>query len=146
MSETATPVDTASLTGKRVTLTFSLDGETVTKEGRVEMGTHQGLIFKEKGKSSTLLIEAGDVKSVEELASKEPNVAVKKLQPIPLGRVRQHLADRHGYPKDVANALTEQQAFDAHAELDHGPLAHVHVEPDAKTDAEAGDESSSTED
>src|SRR5690348_14642061 len=125
MTSTETLPALDSLTGKRVTLTYTPKGEAeaVTQEGRVELGSPIGLMFKEKGKSNVVLIEAEQVAAVEELAPKEPNVVTKTLQPIPLGRVRQHLADRHGYSKDQANALTEAQAAAEHDAIDHSVLA-----------------------
>lgn len=126
-----------SLNGKRVTITYVPKGEAdaVTQEGRVELGSPIGLMFKEKGKSNVVLIEANTIEAVEELAPKEPNVVTKTLQPIPLGRVRQHLADRHGWTKEQANGLTEAQAAEQHDALDHSVLAHKHEEPKAQVEA-----------
>lgn len=135
--DTVPPLDT--LTGKRISLTFrpKEGGEASTQEGRVEIGSPIGLMFKEKGKSAVQLIEAEQILDVEELAAKEPNVSVKKLLPVAAGRMRQHLADRHGYPLEEANGLNEAQAEEEHADIDHGVLAHRHEEPKAKEDAEA---------
>lgn len=141
MTEATTLPDLGELTGKRVNLTFTPKDETeaVTQEGRVEIGSAIGLMFKEKGKSNVQLIEASTIVAVEELAAKEPNVTVKTLQPVPLGRVRQHLADRHGYTKEQANALTESAAYSEHEALDHSVLAHKHEEPKAAVEANADD-------
>ena len=148
---TQTIVDPSTLegfTGKRVSLTFTRQGdegatEQVTQEGRVEMGAAIGLMFKEKGKSNVQLIEADSILDVQELAARDPKVTVKTLQPIAEGRVRQHLADRHGYTVEQANGLTEAQAKEAHDQIDHGSLAHKHEVPQAQ--AEAGSESAEPE-
>lgn len=140
MTEAQQTVDPATLdgfTGKRVTLTFNKDGEQVVQEGRVEMGAAIGLMFKEKGKSNVQLIEADSIVAVSELATREPKVTVKTLQPIAEGRVRQHLADRHGYTVEQANGLTEAQAKVEHDGIDHSTLAHKHEVP--KAQEEAGD-------
>jgi hypothetical protein len=131
------------LTGKRVNLTFVPKGETdaVTQEGRIEIGSAVGLMFKEKGKSNVQLVEADSIQAVEELAAKEPNVTVKTLQPIPLGRIRQHLADRHGYTREAVNGLTEAQAQAEHDAVDHSVLAHKHEEPKAAAEAGAAEAS-----
>jgi len=148
MTSTQTAPDLSTLTGKRVTLTYTPKGEDgpLTLEGRVEIGSEIGLMFKEKGKSNVTIVEADSIVSVEELAPKEPNVSTKTLQPIPLGRVRQHLADRHGWTKADANALTEAQAAEQHDALDHGVLAHKHEEPKAKVEADVDVDSDGDED
>jgi len=142
MTSTQTTPDLSTLTGKRVTLTYTPRGESdpVTLEGKVEIGSEIGLMFKEKGKSNVTIVEADLIVSVEELAPKEPNVTTKTLQPIPLGRVRQHLADRHGWTKESANGLTEAQAAEAHDAIDHSVLAHKHEEPKAAVEAGSGPE------
>jgi hypothetical protein len=141
VTEAAPVPDLATLSGKRISLTFhdKDSGESQTLEGRVEIGSEVGLMFKEKGKSNVLLIEASQIDAVGELAPKEPNVSVKTLQPIPLGRIRQHLADRHGYKRSDVNGLSEAQAEELHDSLDHSELAHKHEVPKAQT--EAGSES-----
>jgi hypothetical protein len=142
MTQATAEVDLGSLTGKRVNLTFrdKGEGEPQTLEGRVELANSLGVMFKEKGKSNVTLVEAVWIDNVEELQPKEPNVTVKVLQPIPLGRVRQHLADRHGYERARVNALTEAQAAAEHDAIDHENLAHRHEEPKAAQEAGASDE------
>lgn len=138
---TATPLDLTPYTGKRVTLTFldqEDEGKQVAQEGLVELATEQGVMFKKRGSSGVQLIEAKDVVDVAELPSKEPNVTVKKLQPIAAGRVRQHLVDRHGFAVAVANTLSEVEATVEHDKIDHSVLGHVHVTPQAEKDAAAG--------
>ena len=138
---TVPPLET--LTGKRINLTFRPKdkddnlGEPVTQEGRVEIGSPIGLMFKEKGKSGVQLVEVGQIEGVDELAAKEPNVTVKKLLPVAAGRMRQHLADRHGYELERVNGLSEAQAETEHDEIDHSVLAHRHEKPKAEEDAEA---------
>lgn len=141
MTETAIPLDLTSYTGKRVTLTFldsEDEGKQVAQEGLIELATEQGVMFKKRGSSGVQLIEAKDVQTVVELPSKEANVTVKKLQPIAAGRVRQHLVDRHGFTVEAANTLSEAEATVQHEQIDHKPLGHVHVTPQAETDAAAG--------
>lgn len=141
VTEAAPVPDLSTLTGKRISLTFhdKEGGDSQTLEGKVEIGSDVGLMFKEKGKSNVLLIEASQIDAIDELAPKEPNVSVKTLQPIPLGRIRQHLADRHGYTKDQANALTEAQAEVEHDAIDHSVLAHKHEVPKAQAEAGEGE-------
>lgn len=140
---TQATLDLGQYADQRVTITFRPEGteEAVTKEGRVDAASAAGLLFKEKGKSDLHIIEPSWIDSIDPAAAKEPKVLVKKLKPIPLGRVRQHLADRHGYRPTDLNSLNEHQAFELHEQIDHSELAHVHVQAQAQADAEAeGDE------
>lgn len=122
---------------KRVNITFKNDeGEVVTQEGKVESASEVGVLFKERGKSSMSIIEPDDIESIELAAVREPKISVKKLKPVELGKARAHLADRHGLNMAYINSVTEQQAFDYHAELDHKELdlGHIHEgdeEPEA---------------
>ncbi len=125
------------LTDKRVSLTFVREGETVTLEGRVEMGAAIGVMFKEKGKSNVQLIEAGNIIAASPLAVREPKVTVKTLQPVADGRVRQHLADRHGATLEQVNGMTEAAAKELHDGIDHSGLAHKHEVPQAAAEAGA---------
>ena len=153
MTSTEASIDPATLdayTGKRVSLVFTREvkgegdapatTEQVEQEGRVEVGAAIGLMFKEKGKSNVQFIETPQIVSVTELAVREPKVTVKTLQPVAAGRVRQHLADRHGYPLDQVNGLTEAAATELHDGIDHSTLAHKHEVPKAEADAATGDE------
>lgn len=137
---TQATLDLAQYADQKVTLTFRQDdGEEVTKEGRVDTASAAGLLFKEKGKADLHIITPEAIVGIEVAPTKDPKVTVKKLQPIPLGRVRQHLADRHGYRPADLNAMSEQQAFDLHEQLDHTELAHKHEVPAAKAEATEDD-------
>lgn len=137
-------------TGKRVSLTFNREvkgegdapatTEQVTQEGRVEIGSTIGLMFKEKGKSNVQFIETPQILAVTELAVREPKVTVKTLQPVAAGRVRQHLADRHGFTVAELNGMTEAAGVELHDGIDHTALAHKHEVPKAETEAATGDE------
>lgn len=140
---TQATLDLTQYADKRVTLIFRPEGgdDVVTKEGRVDAASAAGLLFKEKGKADMHIIEPSWIENIVVAPTKEPKVAVKKLQPIPVGRVRQHLADRHGYLPADLNEMTEQAAFDLHESIDHAPLAHKHEVAQAQADAiEGGDE------
>jgi hypothetical protein len=133
MTETAT-LELTDYADKRVTITFRPDGstESTTKEGQVQAASAAGLLFKERGKADFHIIEPDWIDSIEVTPEKEPKVTVKKLQPVTEGRVRQHLADRHGYLVEDLNAMTEASAAELHEQIDHNGLGHLHEVPQAQ--------------
>jgi hypothetical protein len=136
MTTTQEALDLTTFADKKVNITFRPEGngEPVEKEGTVQAASAIGLIFKEKGKADVLIIEPDWIDSISAQAEKEPNVTVKKLQPV-TKNFRQHLADRHGYlPKDL-NEITEEQGKEIHDGIDHTSLAHKHETPQAQADA-----------
>src|SRR5919205_893721 len=137
----APTLDLTAYAGKKVTLVYRDDDEKEqTKEGTVQAASAIGLVFKEKGKADVDIVQSDAVVSIEEQAEKEPNVQVKKLQPV-TKNFRQHLADRHGYlPKDL-NQMTEAQGKELHDSIDHSELGHKHETPQAAQDAAAGESS-----
>jgi hypothetical protein len=134
---TAPTLDLTQFSDKKVTVTFRADGsgEPTTKEGLVQAASAAGILFKEKGKADIHIIEPGWIDSIDMAPEKEPKVTTKKLQPVPEGRVRQHLADRHGYLVDDLNKMTEAQATELHDGIDHNGLGHIHETPKAQQEA-----------
>lgn len=135
---TTPTLDLPSYAGKKVTLTFTDDeGSEVSKEGTIQAASAIGLIFKEKGKADVDIVEPDAIISIEEAAEREPNVQVKKLQPV-TKNFRQHLADRHGYLPADLNKLTEEQGKEIHDGIDHSDLGHKHETSKAQQDVEGG--------
>lgn len=130
--------DLSVFADKKVTLVYRDDEDKEqTKEGTVQAASAIGLVFKEKGKSDVDIVRAEQVVNIEAAPEKEPNVQIKKLQPV-TKNYRQHLADRHGYAPDDLNKLTEEQGKEIHDGIDHSKLAHRHEVPKAQQDAQAG--------
>lgn len=126
--------------GKKVLVTVNqADGTATEIEGTVETANDLGILIKPKGKTKLELIEAANVAEVKLAPEALKSIAVKKLKPVELGQARAHLIDRHGYKLADINKMTEQDAFEFHASIDHkaNDLGHVHVD---KTATEAAGE------
>lgn len=96
--------------------------------GTIKAATVAGVPFKRKGQSG---LELTSVNKIEEIAlapAKVKSVTRKRLDPIELGKARQHLVDRHGVTVSWAKDAAEKDAFDYHATLDHDDLGHYHAE------------------
>lgn len=136
MTET---LDLTQFDGKKVIVQHQ-DGEgnVVETEGTVQTGNELGLLIKPKGKASVEIIEAATIEGVELAPEKAKKVGVKWLKDVELGQARQHLLDRHGATVTEVNALNEQQAFEAHADIDHEAedLGHRHGEKPKKSESE----------
>lgn len=109
--------------GKRVSL-VRRDPENpeqnVEVEGRVESAMPGAIAFKPKGKSTLDLIEADQIENITLVEENTAAVTQSVLQPVKLGSVRRHLADRHGVTVSEANGLTEEQATERHNALHEG--------------------------
>jgi hypothetical protein len=122
---TINPDTLPALSGKKVTLT-STGGEAT--EGLLEAATPLAVIFKAKGKSNPTLIEVGDIDTIELLAEKPTVIKQSALKDVDAGSVRRHLLDRHGLPLSVVNEMTDDEAIEAHDQIDHSDLGHRHDE------------------
>ena len=113
--------------------------ENQTYEGKAEVANATGMLLKAKGRSGLHLLALDQVVGVEFAPEKPKKIAVKTVKVVKYGNVRQHLADRHGYTTDDLVEVSEEQALDAHTNLDHAAesLAHVHGDKKAaKAEAE----------
>lgn len=118
--------------GKDVILHVALpDGKQDEREGVIKMATSAGIVFRPRGSSNVELVQPGDAVEVALAPAKIKPVVRKRLDPIELGKARQHLVDRHGVDMDWAKNANEQEAFDYHKNLDHSKLGHFHeVKPE----------------
>jgi hypothetical protein len=130
--------DYSEFEGKKVILTATVDGEQVELEGTAETVNELAILFKPKGKAKLDIIEAENIVGVRYAPEKPKTLKAKSLLPIQYGQARQHLIDRHGYTLSDINAMTEEQAYNFHKELDHkaSDLGHVHAAKE-QTEAEA---------
>jgi len=117
--------------------------ENQTYEGKAEVANGTGMLLKAKGRSGLHLLALDQIVNVEFAPEKPKKIAVKTVKKVKFGNVRQHLADRHGYTVADLDEVTEENALDAHTNLDHAAegLAHVHgdkkaKEPDDEAEAE----------
>jgi len=128
-------------TGKKIVVVHKVDGKVDAEEseGTAEVGNEGGILFKPKGKTQLVLLEAGNIIEVRFVEDKPKNLARKVLKPVQFGQARNHLLERHGYTLAAVNALTEQSAFDEHEQIDHEAqdLGHVHGDKEATPRAEA---------
>ena len=149
---TITAEDLRKYDGKRVVVTRNLSepnekGESAVEvEGVVQAANEHGLLIKPKGQVQFKLIPSDEIEEVRLQEDKSNKLKASKLNIVKLGSARRHLLERHGYTLDWVNGVTEEQAYEHHAEIDHveNDLGHVHVEKKDK-DAEASDESASDE-
>lgn len=115
------------------------EGEPQTLEGKAEVANESGLILKAKGKSGLQLFSLERVESLEFAAEEPKKVTVKTVKVIGYGKVRQHLADRHGYTVTDLEDFSEEEALHTHNNLDHQAesVAHVHGDKKAAKEEEA---------
>jgi hypothetical protein len=143
-------VDYSEYNEKRVTLIVnSEDGTAQELEGTIVAGNALGVMFKPKGSSKTDIIEGSNIVEVRLAPAKPKKLTVKKLKPIAVGQVRQHLVDRHGYTIADIEKMGEAEAAKFHDELDHSGLGHRHTDSAAKSTSgadEVSDEGDSDED
>jgi hypothetical protein len=127
--------------GKRVVLKRkAADGSLAEVEGTVDTISPIGVLFKAKGSPSLELVVADDIEDISLAPTKEVSIKAKTLKPVQLGGARNHLLERHAYTLAQVNALTEEDAFGVHANIDHvaADLGHVHGEK-ASSDAPAAE-------
>ena len=126
--------------GKNVILTVKAeDGTAKEIPGKVEGASVVGLAFKEKGKRDVALVEPKDIEDLVEVPAESKKVTQKKLKPVDVEKVRQHLADRHGYNRKDLNAMSDADAAEFHDKLDHTDLGHKHVVEEESGDQPASD-------
>lgn len=139
----ATEVDYTSFVDKRVVVTQNLDEPNAKGEKAIEVeGTvgawnpNMGLAIKPKGKVSLEIIPAAAIEDVR--LADDSNRALKRstLRTVKLGAARKHLLERHGYKLADVNGMSEQQAFDFHATLNHEELDLGHVHKDKAKDSD----------
>lgn len=131
----APPVtDYSEYTGKKVILTLKDPNDpkegSVEVEGQVQAATAVGMLFKPKGRTTSDIIEPGNILGCE-LVSDDRKVVVKYIKEVNLGATRSHLADRHGFLLSMVNDLTEEAATEAHVKqhAEYGKdLGHIHGE------------------
>lgn len=136
--------DFKSFEGKKVVLVRNLDkandkGETAEElEGTLVAVASEALMFKPKGKTSSVLIEIKDVESINHADTSARKLTRKTLKIVEFGQARNHILERHGLTLTSVNALSEKDAYDWHQGLNHEELdlGHVHGEK-AKPEAEA---------
>lgn len=137
--------------GKQVILTLKQeDGSASEQEGKIEAASEAGVAFKEKGKRDVDLIMPDQIEEISLAPSKPKKLVQKKLKPVMLGTVRQHLVDRHGYDLSVVNEMDDEKALKEHEDIDHKDLGHKHEaddedESEEESADEAGDEASDEE-
>lgn len=139
MTTNATELDLKSLENKAVILQVrNSDGELVTLEGVVSAASEVGVAFKPKGKSGLDLIESDRIESAEALPEKPKVIKAKKLAPVTLDNVRQHLADKHSLNLEWLNSVSNEEAKNWHDGIDHkaegSTLGHYHEAVDDKAD------------
>jgi hypothetical protein len=122
--------DLPKLVGTRVVVEVSAGGDSWTHEGEVIAAKATDLAIKTK--TDTVII---DMNFVDDIRPADPIVKVvrRKVRPVVLAQVKQHLLDRHGYPWDLVRAATPSLAMQMHDNINHDQLGHRHRE-DAKED------------
>ena len=145
MAQSATLSDFA---GKRVELVrYNADGEgEYTTEGTVETASEAGIAFKPKGTSTLDVVTPDEIVSINLAPEKLKDVTRRRLNPVDLGKTRQHLADRHGISVEWCNSNTEVFAKEYHDGIDHDDLSHYHAEPEKKDDTPEVNEAGEVED
>lgn len=120
----------AQYQGKKVILVRNEKGKTEAEEieGTVEATNPMGVLIKPKGKSQLTLIEIDEIEQISFVETKPKELVAKVLKPVEFGQARNHLLERHGITLAQVNDLTEVEAFEIHAKLDHADanLGHVH--------------------
>ena len=132
MTATIEDIDLTDYNEKRVEITTTENDEPTI--GTVASAMPQAIAFKEKGKSSLVLINKDDIASIRIAQEAEAEMKARRLNIVELGTVKRHLVDRHGYALADINAMAPEQALEFHDSIDHSPLSHFHADPPAKKD------------
>lgn len=131
--------DLSQYNDKKVIVTHKAkDGaDGVETEGTVQTGNELGLLIKPKGKTGLALINKDDIDDIKLVPSSAKALTRKTLKPVELGQARTHLAERHGYTLSQVNKMSEEEAFETHAGIDHeaADLGHVHGDKSANEKA-----------
>jgi hypothetical protein len=140
-SETQTLGSLQNFEGKKVTLVRLLpkpdeNGFTVAEiKGTIEKGRDGvGVALRLKGKSQTILIDEDEIDSITVESSATTKLKAKRVDPVKSSKMRQHLLMTHGLTLVYANTLTDEQAVEIHATLDHTILGHFHAVAPPKND------------
>lgn len=143
--------DYEKFVGKRAVLVRKLDapkedGSTAEElEGTVDSYNELGLLFKPKGKVNLELVETDYIEDLRPITEAPKKLKQKTLKPVPYGQTRNHLLERHAFTLVQVNGMTEDQAVEAHNQIDHSVLGHVHSQPEQQEASENDDESSDSE-
>ena len=130
MTSAIEDVDLTDYVDKRVELKTITAEEAVV--GTVSSAMPKAIAFKEKGKSSLVLIDATDIESIRMAPEAEAQMKPRRLNLAELDTVKRHLVDRHGYALADINAMSPEDAYSFHESIDHTPLSHFHADPPAK--------------
>ena len=103
------------------------DGSLEEVRGTIRAATVAGVPYKQKGKSDLKLTTYDKIEEISLAPEKAKSVTRKRLDPIELGKARQHLVDRHGVSVAWAKDASEQDAFNYHSDLSHDDLGHYHA-------------------
>jgi hypothetical protein len=139
---TATEVNLAEYTGKKVIVTQNLDqpdkdgNSAIEVEGTVQVGNADGVLIKPKGKATFDLIEARSIEEIRLAPEKDKSFKASKLKLVTIGGARRHLLERHAVTLAWANSVTEEQALEYHNSLNHEELDLGHVHSDKVDKAE----------
>lgn len=131
----------AKYAGRKVVVVYKVDGQTdaVEQEGVAEVANEGGILFKPKGKTQMILLEASNIEEVNFIEDKPKKLDRKTLKLVQFGNARSHLLERHGFRLGDVNDMSEQDAFDLHEGIDHDTedLGHVHKDKSDTARAEA---------
>lgn len=124
-------IDLAKVQGQRVKFSYIPNGETdaVELEGTVDLVNPPAMIVKPKGSTMVKLIEERQIVqgTFEVIPEKPRELKARRMDPVGMSSVRNHLLDRHGYELDVINKLTDAAALAEHDQLEHDRLGHFHA-------------------
>lgn len=142
MSTSTSERDLAQYADKKVTIVRNLPepnekGEGVVEiEGVVQVANEHGLLIKPKGQVKFELVPASEIEEVYLAKETTKKLKRSKLKLVPLGQARRHLIERHGITLEWANNVTEEQAMEYHASLDHAELdlGHIHVDKSSENE------------
>jgi hypothetical protein len=114
--------------------------------GILEKVTPLGIAFREKGKRSIMLLEPEQIEEVADApapsAGGPKRLVQRKMRPVDENTAKSHLFIYHAYNRDELEAMSHNDAFEAHELLDHTKLGHKHEEPEVveESDEDADDE------
>ena len=127
-------IDIPALAEKEVRLKVVNDeGREVEIEGTIEAASAAGVVLRQKRARRSEVYAAHQILDAEVLVVGK-RLKRRQLAPLEEGEARQHLIDRHGYKMEDIEQLSEEEALEFHAGIDHAPLGHSHRAP---TPAEA---------
>lgn len=112
--------------------------------GTLEKVTPMGVAFREKGKRSMMLLEPEQIEEIAEAPASSPasgpkRLVQRKMKPIDENAAKSHLFIYHAYERSELEAMSHNDALEAHDLIDHANLGHKHEEP--KSGEDEGEES-----